>query len=133
MTTTGGGVEEDPTDALSLVCDNESLVNTVNKITKSKRKEFPIKSLEADWDVMNEIVLLVKQCDQSVVGIKGHQDEKKKRKKLTLLEAQLNCAADEFAEEAQLAREMEPMQRKMTRHPTIQNKYMPRTSRSHQK
>ena len=52
--------EEDPTDALLLVCNNESLVNTVNKITKRKRKEFPNETLEADWDVITEIVLLVK-------------------------------------------------------------------------
>ena len=108
--------EEDPTDALSMVCDNESLVNTVNIITKRKRKEFPNEPLEADWDVINEIVMLIKRYDQSIVWIKGHQDEKKKREELSL-KAQLNCEADELAEEAQLARKMEPMQRKMTQHP----------------
>ena len=99
--------EEDPTDALSLVCENESLVNTVNKITKRKRREFPNEILEADWDVINEIF---------IVWIKGHQDERKKREELSL-KAQLNCEADELAEGAQLARTMEPMQRKMPRHP----------------
>jgi len=108
--------EEDLTDALSLVCDNESLVNTDNKRTKLKHKEFPNETLEADWDVINEIVMLVKRYDQSIVLIKGHQDEKKKREELSL-KAQLNCEADELAEEVQLTREMEPMQRKMTHHP----------------
>ena len=78
--------EEDPTDAFSLVWDNESLVNTFNKITKRKRKEFPNETLEADWDVINTIVLLVKRYDQSIVWIKGHQDEKNKREDLSLIE-----------------------------------------------
>jgi len=50
------------------------------------------------------------------VWIKGHQDEKKKMEEFSL-KAQFNYEADELVEEAQLAREMEPMQRKMTRHP----------------
>ena len=64
--------EEDPMNALSLVCDHESLVTTVNKITTRKRKEFPKETLEADWNVINEIVLLVKQYDQSILWMKGH-------------------------------------------------------------
>ena len=54
--------------------------------------------------------------DQSIARIKGHQDEKKKRDDLPL-KAQLNCEADKLAEEAQLARILEPMQRRMKRHP----------------
>ena len=60
--------------------------------------------------------LLVKWYDQSIAWIKGHQDEKKKREELSL-KAQPNCEADKLAEEAQIARNMEPMQRKMTCHP----------------
>ena len=41
---------------------------------------------------------------------------KKKREDLPL-KAQLNCEADELAEEAQIARNLEPMQRRMKRHP----------------
>jgi len=67
---------------LLLVCNNESLVNTVIKITKRKRKEFPSETLVADWDVINGIVLLVKRYDQSIAWIKGHQDKKKKREEL---------------------------------------------------
>jgi len=60
--------------------------------------------------------LLVKRYDQSIAWVNGHQDEKKKREDLPL-KAQLNCEADELAEEAQLARRLEPMQRRMKHHP----------------
>ena len=107
---------EDPSKVLSLVCDNSSLVDTVNKIAKRKRKQFPNETLEPDWDVINEIVSLIKNSKQTIEWIRGHQDEKMPKARLPL-PAQLNCEADELANTAQEARKLEPLQRRMVRSP----------------
>ena len=50
---------KDPTDKVYLHCDNEELVNTVNKIVTRARPDFPNDTLEADWDIIHEIVILL--------------------------------------------------------------------------
>ena len=52
--------DQNPSNVLSLVCDNSSFVNTVNKIADRQRKQFPNETLEPDWDVINEIVSLIR-------------------------------------------------------------------------
>lgn len=105
-----------PLEVISLVCDNSSLVDTVNKIVNRQRKPFPNETLQPDWDIINEIVSLLKTSKQSIEWIKGHQDEKKPKESLPL-PAQLNCEADELANAAQEARKLEPLQRRMVRPP----------------
>ena len=90
---------KDPTGQVSLHCDNEALVNTVNKIITRARPDFPNDTLEADWDIIHEIVLLLRAHDQSVSWIASHQDEDTPKEDLPLA-AQLNCEADTLADEA---------------------------------
>ena len=94
------------------MCDNSSLVNTVNKIADRQRKKFPNETLEPDWDVISEIVSLINNWKQIIEWIRGHQDEKMPKERLPL-PAQLNYEADELANTAQEARKLEPLQRRM--------------------
>ena len=108
--------DQNPSNVLSLVCDNSSFVNTVNKIADRQRKQFPNETLEPDWDVINEIVSLIKNSKQTIEWIRGHQDGKMPKERLSL-PAQLNCEADELANTAQEASKLEPLQRRMVRSP----------------
>ena len=98
---------EDPTGQVSLHCDNEALVNTVNKIITRARPDFPNDTLEADWDIIHEIVLLLRSHDQTVSWIASHQDEETPTEDLPLA-AQLNCEADTLADEAHAIRQFHP-------------------------
>ena len=78
----------------------------MNKIINRQRKQFPNETLEPDWDIINEIVSLIKNSKQSIEWIRGHQDEKMPKERLPL-PAQLNCEADELANAAQEAKKLE--------------------------
>ena len=78
-------------------------VNLVSKMRAhgcKKGQAFRANTLEADWDIINEIVLLLRKykidCPQ---WIKAHQDGKMPFKDL-LLEAKMSCEASKLAEKA---------------------------------
>ena len=82
---------------LELYCDNEALVKKINTLIVQARPVFPNETLQSDWDIVYEIVRLLKISLQKVSWIKGHQDEDIPKDQLSL-PAQLNCEADELAE-----------------------------------
>lgn len=89
--------EEEPTNKVSLYCNNESLVD---KIKNRSRPDFPNDSLESYWDIIiHNIIILLKQYNQSIKWIASHQDDDKDFKDLTL-PSQLNCEADKLADAA---------------------------------
>jgi len=85
-------------DKLSLYCDNKALVNMIKHLMDQQRPQFPNDTLKPDWDIINEIVLLLKATPQKVSWIRGHQDNDKDLEEIPL-PAQLNCEADELASE----------------------------------
>jgi hypothetical protein len=84
----------------TLICDNKSVVDTLNKFryTKMMTKDF----YNADHDIINEIVRIRKQIytegvKTNIIHIKGHQD---KTNKILSEDAILNVAADKLATES---------------------------------
>ena len=98
---------KDPTDKVYLHCDNEELVNTVNKIVTRARPDFPNDTLEADWYIIYEIVILLRSHDKSVSWIASHKDDNAPKEDLPLA-AQLNFEADTLADEAHKIRKFHP-------------------------
>ena len=85
---------------ITIYCDNDALVEMVNARYAQERPTFPNETLLADWDIRQEIELLMDVNHQTISWVKGHQDEKTPYEKLPL-DAQLNCNADELANKAQ--------------------------------
>ena len=85
---------------LKLVCDNEALVDNINKLLNQERPEFPNDTIKSDWDVIQHIRTTHQQVPMVRISwIKSHQDNGTPFDELTL-PAQLNCEADELAREA---------------------------------
>ena len=89
-----------PNNKVSIHCDNKALVNMIDHLLQRERPQFPNDTLKTDWDIINEIVSLMKSSKQRITWIKGHQDEGKRVDELSL-PAQLNCEADALANEIQ--------------------------------
>jgi hypothetical protein len=84
----------------SLVCDNKSMVNKINRIGKHATI-FPNNKMASEWDFLAEIRLAMQQLGDSqptLSHIKGHQDSKRPLEELPL-QAQLNCKADKLADQ----------------------------------
>ena len=81
-----------------MVCDNQSMVNKSNKISKYVSM-YPNSTMASEYDVLAEIRAAMQQLGTSqpeLTHIKGHQNETKPWHQLTR-SAQLNCRADELA------------------------------------
>ena len=83
-----------------MVCDNQSMVNKTNEISKYTSM-YPNSTMASEFDVLAEIRVAMRHLGQSqpeIAHIKGHQNETKPWHKLTR-SAQLNCRADELADQ----------------------------------
>ena len=83
-----------------MVCDNQSMVNKSNEISKYVTM-FPNSMMASEYDVLAEIRAAMRHLgtgQPEIMHIKGHQNETKPWHKLTR-SAQLNCRADELAAE----------------------------------
>ena len=81
-----------------LVCDNQSLVRSVTRMTEFPTI-FPNTTMEAEWDCLAQIVQAVKSLGEvapTIDHIAGHQDEETPYEQLSI-PAQLNCDADQLA------------------------------------
>ena len=84
----------------TLICDNESMVNTANKIYTYSHI-YPNATMDSEYDVLAEIRASMTELQgscPSLEWIKGHQDDHTELDKLPL-KAQLNCHADTLANE----------------------------------
>ncbi|KAG7345852.1 hypothetical protein IV203_004919 [Nitzschia inconspicua] len=87
---------------MQVYCDNEALVETVNKAREQSRLQFPNDALTASWDVVQAVVRLAKLLLQITFHhIKGHQDTQVALDKLSR-PAKLNVQADKLAGSYQL-------------------------------
>ena len=91
-----------PIKGCSVVCDNESMVTKVAKIPEYLEDPFPNQTVAAEWDLLKETWTTNNQCtpdDRPTFShVKGHQDKHKAYDELSL-RAQLNCDADELADQ----------------------------------
>ena len=91
-----------PIKQCSVVCDNRSMVKKTSKIPEFLEDLFPNQTVAAEWDLLMEIWTTNHQHAPdkrpTFSHIKGHQDKHKPYAALSL-RAQLNCDADELAEQ----------------------------------
>jgi hypothetical protein len=86
-----------PLQPTTIWCDNQSIVNTVNKLTSRKRPEFPNETLRPSWDILQAICRNFKlHPDFTLSHVKGHQDNLSDPSDLPF-PAQLNIQADSLA------------------------------------
>ena len=81
-----------------LVCDNQGIVQSVDKLSKFP-SIFPNTTMEAEWDVLAQILKELTHLSRSspdIEHIQGHQDSRTPYEQLSLL-AQLNCDTDAHA------------------------------------
>ena len=81
-----------------MVCDNQSMVNKINEISKYVTM-YPNSTMASEYNVLAKIRTAMRQLgrsQQNLDHMKGHQDEKKPLNELTHL-AQLNCRANKLA------------------------------------
>jgi hypothetical protein len=90
-----------PTWHIQLMTDNEGLLTRVTT-SLPFLEPFPNVTLQANWDVTNEIIHSLRQleCQLSFLHVKGHQDDHKRVRCLSL-NAQLNVEVDAEAGEYQ--------------------------------
>ncbi|KAG7348858.1 hypothetical protein IV203_011455 [Nitzschia inconspicua] len=82
---------------MQVFCDNEALVENVNKAREQSRPQFPNDALKASWDVLQAVVRLAKLLPQKTFHhIRGHQDTQVALDKLSR-PAKLNVQADKLA------------------------------------
>ena len=73
-----------------LYCNNKALVNMINLLVNQQRPQFANDTLKPDWDIIHEIISLLKIAPQKIKWVKGHQDNEYNQKELPFA-AQLNC------------------------------------------
>ena len=87
--------------AVQLFCDNEGLVGVVNRRLRCPHPEFVNTTMSADWDLIQEICSIISKLSEVTIQyVKGHQDQDKSVKHLSL-EARLNIEADSLATDYQ--------------------------------
>jgi ribonuclease HI len=86
-----------PLPPISIWCDNQAVVNTVNKITHRKRPTFPSDTVRPSWDILQAVCTQFRQHPNlTIQHVKGHQDLQGDVRDLPL-PAKLNIEADKLA------------------------------------
>ncbi len=86
-----------PLPPISIWCDNQAVVNTINKITHRKRPSFPNDTIRPSWDIIQAVCTrFCQHPNLTIQHVKGHQDSQGDVKDLPF-QARLNIEADKLA------------------------------------
>jgi hypothetical protein len=88
---------QQPSLTIDVWCDNLAVVNTINRLTKQQRPDFPNDTLRPSWDVLQAIQQNFRHLPSITLShVKGHQDTTNSPNELPF-PARLNIAADKLA------------------------------------